>query len=97
MVGSFIYSKLFGPSVQVTAAGPLWSCAEARAQSPLERLHLWSLAPVWGASSQTRGTGAAKRRHTRNILPCVLPSGAAMYTRSQNPNDSQEEEMPSRG
>lgn len=30
------------------------------------------------------GTGAAKRRHTRNILPC-FPARTAMYTRSQTP------------
>lgn len=106
IVGNFIYSKHFGPSVRVTAAGPLRSCAEARAHSLLwngyicgvwrqthaahanycnspeqragagargsGRWMYWT--PLWGASSQARGTGAAKRRHTRNILPCVLPS-----------------------
>lgn len=35
MPGNFIYSKHFGPSVRVTAAGPLRACAEARAHSLL--------------------------------------------------------------
>lgn len=53
--------------------------------------------PLWGASSQARGTGAAKRRHSKIFKNVPFPAAAATYTRDQNANDNREEETPPRG
>lgn len=53
--------------------------------------------PLWGASSQARGTGAAKRRHSKTFKNVPFPAAAATYTRDQNANDNREEETPPRG
>lgn len=54
-VGNFSYSKIFWPSVRVTAAGPLWNCAEARA-------------PEHKASFRTAPSAESGARHTLPML-----------------------------
>lgn len=69
-MGNFSYSKIFWPSVWVTAAGPLWSCAEARAQSLLWNSYIcwvwrqthaahanYSYSPEQRAGARARGSG----------------------------------------